>query len=108
MYDRGAVARSVDPVKLGAEAKRYWLVLSDDSHPSATEQSIAVAITTALHEPGLAIPEDARTDGGLPRPSYVSPWALHSPRVEDVTERLGRMGSSFCETVLAAARAYLE
>ena len=107
MYSRGDVVRSVDPFKLGDAAERYWLILSDDDHPFADEQYIAVAITTSPHEPGMSIPEGAWEDGGLPRTSYVSPWALHSPRVEDITDRVGGFSSEFCESVLEASREYL-
>lgn len=107
MYTRGDVVLSVDPFELGDAAERYWLIVSDDGHPFAEEQYIAVAITTSPHDPALTIPEGAWDEGGLPRTSYVSPWALHSPRVEDVTERIGRFSPVFCESVLAASREYL-
>lgn len=107
MYGRGDVVRSVDPFKLGEAAERYWLILSDDDHPFADEQYIAVAITTSPHEPGLSIPHEAWEDDGLPRTSYVSPWALHSPRVEDITDRVAMLSSDFCESVLEASREYL-
>lgn len=108
MYTRGDVVRSVDPFKLGDAAERYWLILSDETHPFADEQYIAVAITTSRHDPELPIPETAWTNGELPRTSYVSPWALHSPRVEDITDRIGGLRSEFCQTVLKAARNYLQ
>lgn len=107
MYTRGDVVRSLDPFKLGDDAERYWLIINDEKHPFADEQYIAVAVTTVHHEPGLAIPDGAWTDGKLPKQSYVSPWALHSPRVEDITDRVGGVGSEFCEGILAASRKYL-
>lgn len=107
MYIRGDVVRSVDPFKIGEAAERYWLILSDENHPFADEQSIAVAITTSPHDAGLSIPDDAWVEGELPRTSYVSPWALHSPRVEDITDRVGEFTSEFCESVLGASREYL-
>lgn len=107
MYGRGDVVRSVDPFKLGDAAERYWLILNDEDHPFADEQHIAVAITTSRHDAGMSIPDEAWEEGGLPRTSYVSPWALHSPRVEDITELVGRCTSEFCESVLEASREYL-
>lgn len=107
MYARGDVVRSLDPFKLGDGAERYWLIISDEKHPFADEQYIAVAITTSHHEPGLEIPDEAWTDDPLPSQSYVSPWALHSPRIEDITDRVGGVGSEFCEAVLRASRKYL-
>jgi len=107
MYSRGDVVRSVDLFKLGEAAERFWLILNDEDHPFADEQYIAVAISTSLHEPGLSIPEGAWEDGGLPRASYVSPWALHSPRVEDITERVGKVTPEFCGEVSEASKRYL-
>lgn len=107
-YTRGDVVRSVDPFKLGADAERYWLIGNGDDHPFADEQFIAISLTTTPHDPAVAIPGDAWIDGELPKQSYVLPWALHSPRVEDVTDRIGRLSNGFCEAVLDEACGYLE
>lgn len=107
MYTRGDVVRSIDPFKLGDEAERFWLVVNDDRHPFADEQFIAVALTTTPHEPATAISERDWAAGGLPRRSYVLPWAFHSPRIEDVSDRVGRLSESLCESILQTAREYL-
>lgn len=108
MYARGDVFRSVDPFKLGADAERYWLVLNDDRHPFADEQFIAVTLTTTPREPAVPLAAGAWVEGSLPAESFVLPWALHSPRIEDITERVGRLSEAFVRTVLDEVRAYLE
>jgi len=108
MYERGAVVRSVDPFKLGADAERYWLVISNDSHPFGDEQVIAVTLTTVAHEPTMAIPDDAWVEGGVPRESVVSPWGVHSFHVETITEQVGRLDESFVADVVAAMIGYVE
>jgi mRNA-degrading endonuclease toxin of MazEF toxin-antitoxin module len=105
---RGAVVRSVDPFKLGADAERYWLVISNETHPFGDEQVIAVTLTTVAHDPALAIPDDAWVEGGVPRESVVSPWGVHSFHVETITEQVGRLDESFVDEVVAAMRGYVE
>ncbi|MFB6353845.1 MAG: hypothetical protein ABEJ92_07135 [Halobacteriales archaeon] len=107
MDARGDVVRSLDPFKLGDDAERYWLVRNDDSHPFAGEPFIAVSLTTTPWEAGTAFSDDAWADGGLPATSFVLPWALHSPRVEDITDRVGRLTEPFCRAVLDDVRSCL-
>lgn len=105
MYSRGDIVRSLDPFKLGDDAERYWLIVNDDSHPFGDEQFIAVSLTTTPHEPAVPIADEHWETGGLPEDSYVLPWSLHSPRIEDVTDRVGSL--SECEDVLETTRGYL-
>lgn len=78
--ERGDVVRSSDPFKLGDDRQRPWLVVNNDAHPFDDEQFIAVAISTRQYDDSLPLTADVWTDGGVPRESYVSPWAVHSPR----------------------------
>lgn len=106
MYDRGDGVRSLDPFKLDEDAERYWLIANDDRHPFAYEQFIAISLTTTPHDPATEIPDEAWADGGLPQTSYVLSWAIHSPRIEEITERVGRLTEAFYETVLVDRRQY--
>jgi hypothetical protein len=78
------IVRSTDPFKLGGERQRPWLIVSNDSHPFADEQFIAVAVSTKEYEDSLALDAAVRETSGVPRESSVSPWAVHSPRIEDL------------------------
>lgn len=81
--ERGDVVRSADPFKLGTDKQRPWLVVNDESHPFHGEQYIAVAISTKQYDDSVALTPDVWETGGVPRESYISPWAVHSPRSED-------------------------
>ena len=82
--ERGDVVRSVDPFKLGDDRQRPWLIVNNDLHPVGDEQYLAVAISTKVYEDSLALTDEQWTTGGVPRESFVSPWAVHSPRFEDL------------------------
>jgi mRNA-degrading endonuclease toxin of MazEF toxin-antitoxin module len=75
--ERGDVVRSVDPFKLGADSQRPWLVVNNETHPFEGEQRIAVAVSTREYERSLALDADVWETGGVPRESFVSPWAVH-------------------------------
>ena len=82
--ERGDVVRSTDPFKLGDERQRPWLIVNSDSHPFDDEQFIAVAVSTKKYDDSLALDSEVWDTGGVPRESFVSPWAIHSPRSEDL------------------------
>lgn len=105
--DRGDVVLSADPFKLGADARRPWLVVDNDTHPFESEQHVAVAVSTSEYEPALAIPDGVWDVGGVPRESFVSPWAVHSPRTEDLVAWQGRVGDEFVDRVVDELTTYL-
>lgn len=80
--ERGDVVRSSDPFKLGGDRQRPWLIVNNDSHPFGDEQFVAVAVSTKAYEGSLAFDDEVWEIGGVPRESFVSPWAVHSPRIE--------------------------
>ena len=82
--EQGDVVRSSDPFKLGEDSQRPWLIVNNSSHPFADEQFLAVAVSTKEHENSLALRPDVWEVGGVPRESFASPWAAHSPRIEDL------------------------
>ena len=105
--ERGDVVRSADPFKLGIGNQRPWLVVNSDAHPFADEQHIAVAVSTKAYEDSIALDSDVWTVGGVPRESFVSPWAVHSPRSEDLIAWQGRVTDMFVEEVVDSMVAYL-
>jgi mRNA-degrading endonuclease toxin of MazEF toxin-antitoxin module len=106
--ERGDVVRSSDPFKLGDDRQRPWLVVSNESHPFDGEQYIAVAISTKDYDDSIPLSADVWEVGGVPRQSFVSPWAVHSPRSEDFVAWQGRVAGSFVDTVVEAVETYLE
>ena len=105
--ERGDVVRSVDPFKLGEDSQRPWLIVNNESHPFVDEQYVAVAISTKQYEDSLALESDVWETGGVPRESFVSPWAVHSPRIEDLIAWQGRVTDEFVGDVVDSLETYL-
>jgi hypothetical protein len=104
---RGDVVRSSDPFRLGRDSQRPWLVVSTDRHPFADEQCIAVAVSTKEYPDSLSLTDAPWDVGGVPEQSFVSPWAVHSPRGEDVVAWQGLVASSFVDRVLDRFERYV-
>jgi mRNA-degrading endonuclease toxin of MazEF toxin-antitoxin module len=105
--EQGDVVRSVDPFKLGDNSQRPWLIINNDSHPFSDEQFVAVAISTKEYGDSIRLEPDVWAVGGVPRQSFVSPWAVHSPRIEDLVAWQGRVTDEFVGDVVTALETYL-
>ena len=105
--ERGDVVRSVDPFKLGEDSQRPWLIVNNDMHPFGDEQLVAVAISTKEYDDSIALDPDVWKTGGVPQQSFVSPWAVHSPRVEDVVAWQGRVTDEFVDDVVNSLEMYV-
>ena len=106
--EQGDVVRSVDPFKLGDDRQRPWLIVNNDSHPFGGEQFIAVAISTKEYGESIPLEPVVWTVGGVPQESFVSPWAVHSPRIEDIIAWQGRVTDEFVGDVVTALKTYLQ
>lgn len=73
MADRGEVWWGPAPFKSTA-SYRPWLVVSDDSHPFASEECIALAMSTRRHHGSIAVAQADWVDGGSDVDAFVSPW----------------------------------
>jgi mRNA-degrading endonuclease toxin of MazEF toxin-antitoxin module len=104
---RGDVVRSTDPFKLGTDKQRPWLILTDERHPFANEQFIAVAISRKEYAPSIPLLDEVWKIGGVPEESFAAPWSVHSPRIEDMVAWQGRVTESFVERVACALWEYL-
>jgi hypothetical protein len=71
------------------------------------EQYLAVAISTREYGDSIPLSEDVWEVGGVPRQSFVSPWAVHSPRHEDFVAWQGRVTGSFVDSIVGAMEMYL-
>lgn len=85
---------AADP--FGQTPRRPYLILSDDDHPFAGEQSIALGISTKEYDESLPI-GDSFERGELSKTSYVSPWAVVSLSASDVDRAVARLTESFTE-----------
>jgi len=105
--ERGDVVRSSDPFKLGEDSQRPWLIVNNESHPFNDEQFLAVAVSTKEYRDSLAMSSDNWDVGGVPQRSFVSPWAVHSPRIEDLIAWQGRVTDAFVDSVVDEIETYL-
>ncbi|WP_435065121.1 hypothetical protein [Halobaculum sp. EA56] len=105
--ERGDVVRSSDPFKLGDDRQRPWIIVSNDSHPFDDEQFVALAVSTKRYEDSIPLAEDVWEVGGVPRESYVSPWAVHSPRTEDLVAWQGRVTEAFVDDAVERLQQYV-
>lgn len=81
MFRRGSVVVAADPY--GHTPRRPYLILSDDTHPFAGSQYIAVGITTKEYPPSIPL-EGHFVEGSLTETSFISPWAVVSLRDADI------------------------
>lgn len=95
--ERGDVVRSADPFKLGEDWQHPWLIVNNESHPFGDEQFLPVAVSTREYEESVAPLDGHWLTGGVPRASFVSPWAVHSPRAEDLIAWQGRVSDIFVD-----------
>lgn len=82
--------------------------MNNDTHPFGDEQHIAVALSTRSYDDSIALSDDVWEVGGVPERSFVSPWAVHSPRSEDFVAWQGRVTSSFVDGVVEAVETYFQ
>lgn len=93
-YARGAVVVASDP--FGNTPRRPYLVMSDETHPFAGEQYIAVGVSTKTYEASISL-AGAFVDGELTRESFVAPWAVVTLRDADIERAVARVTDSLTE-----------
>ncbi|GAA0274426.1 hypothetical protein LT974_10645 [Halobacterium noricense] len=81
--------------------------MNNSTHPFADEQYIAVAVSTKAYDDSVQLREKVWKTGGVPRESFASPWAVHSPRREDLVAWQGRVTDEFVDRVVDALETYL-
>lgn len=105
---QGSVLWAADPFKQATDTERPLVVLSNDDHPFAGEQWIAVALSTTPRSRAIELTEEAWTDGTLPQRSYAYPWAVVSPRIEHIEFVVGAVRSSFVAELTSEVTEYIE
>lgn len=89
------------------ELYRPWLVVSDDTHPFATEECLAVGLTTTDHSAGIPVEADDWASGGTSIQSYVSPWYCTTIKHADFDRHQGQLYPSIVETVATQLGQYV-
>ncbi|WP_049970779.1 hypothetical protein [Haladaptatus cibarius] len=105
--ERGDVVRSSNPFKLGEDSQRPWLIVNNESHPFGDEQYVAVAISTKEYGDSIPLESTVWKTGGVPYESFISPWAVHSPRIEDLVVWQGRVTEEFVGRIVDSLETYL-
>lgn len=104
MYSRGSVVVASDP--FGNTPRRPYLVVSDDTHPFAGRQYIAVGISTTRYDESVPL-TDAFIEGELNRESFVSPWAVVSLLDRNIDRAVARVTDAILERVALRLAAFI-
>ena len=104
MYDRGVVVVATDP--FGSAPRRPYLIVSDDSHPFAGEQYIALGISTKEYAESLSL-DGAFETGTLQRESFVAPWAVVSLMDDHVDRAVARVTDEFTDAAVENTTLYV-
>ncbi|AWB28014.1 hypothetical protein [Halococcoides cellulosivorans] len=105
MYRRGTVVVAADP--FGTTPRRPYLVVSDDTHPFAGEQCIAVGISTKSYDESIPL-ADAFVEGRLDRESFVAPWAVVSLRDATIDRAVARVSEAVTDATVRRMAGYVD
>ena len=87
-------------------AYRPWLVVSDASHPFASEECIAVALTTQSHPDGISVPDSAWIRGGSHKDAFISPWYVTTIKHRDFDSQQGTLTDLLVADAIDALHRY--
>jgi len=103
---RGDVRWGPAPHK-SSPAYRPWLVVSDDTHPFAGEECLAVAQTTTDHDDSITLPDDGWALGGSDVQSFASPWYLTTIKTRTFDRHQGRLDPSLVSQIAELVHGYV-
>jgi mRNA-degrading endonuclease toxin of MazEF toxin-antitoxin module len=86
---------------------RPWFILSDNSHPFHGEEYLVAGVTTTQRPDAIELSETGWVVGGLPEPSYVSPWFVTTLKHADIDQGIGMVTDDLSATVCETVRTYL-
>ena len=87
-------------------AYRPWLIISDSTHPFASEESIVVAMTTKQHAAGIAVLDDDWVRGGSDKDAYVSPWYVTNMKHRDIDDLQGVLSETVVKKAIKQLQNY--
>lgn len=101
---RGSIV--VAPNPFGWSPARPYVVVSNEGHPFADEESICLSVTTTARD--AAIPLDGEyAEGELPRESYVSPWSVVTLKNVEIDKRVAAVSDAFVDRTLDETDRYV-
>ncbi len=104
-YSQGEVWWGPAPHKSNS-AYRPWLIISDDTHPFADEECIAVALTTQQHPAGIAVLKDDWINGGSDTDAFISPWYVINLKHRDIDDLQGVLSQTLVTDAITQLRRY--
>jgi hypothetical protein len=105
-FQRADVVKHPAPFK-NPPAHRYFLVVSDSSHPFHGEEYAVVALTSKRRPEAIEITDDDWLFGGPPGDSYASPWYLFTIKHADISNAQGSVTEEIADTIATEASSYL-
>jgi len=102
-YERGYVVVAADP--LGDTPRRPYVIISDDSHPFAGRQYIALGISTQEYSESIPLAGEF-IEGELNRESFVSPWAVVSLRTSHIERVVAQLSAELTDNATQQLAAY--
>lgn len=105
-FQRADVVKHPAPFK-NPPKHRYFLILSDQTHPFHGEEYAVVALTSTQRPEAIEIPDSEWRFGGPPGESYASPWYVFTIKHADITNPQGSVTDSLTDTIASEAASYL-
>lgn len=105
-FQRADVVRHPAPFK-DPPNYRYFLVLSDDSHPFHGEEYAVVALTSKQRPEAIEIGADDWLFGGPPGDSYASPWYVFTIKHADISNAQGSVTDAMANAIAREASSHL-
>lgn len=93
-YERGYIVVAADP--FGNTPRRPYVIVSDESHPFAGRQYIALGISTKEYSESMPLAGQF-IQGELTRESFVSPWAVVSLRAGHIDRAVAQVSTALTE-----------
>lgn len=104
---RGSVVWAADPFK-APPAARPLIIINNATHPFDDEQWLAAGVSTTSRELAFELTDAVWEDGSLPQTSYAYPWAILSPRIEQIDYVVGTVSPAFVDQIVDALTGYIE
>lgn len=104
-YDRGEVWWGPAPHK-SSPSYRPWVVISDETHPFADTECIALAMTTQQHTGSVPVPDGAWESGGSNKDAYISPWYVSTLKLRDFDRKQGQLEQSLVDDAVDALHSH--
>jgi hypothetical protein len=102
-YIRGRVVVAVDPY--GDAPRRPYVIVSDDTHPFAGRQYIALGISTKEYSESIPL-AGTFVEGKLTRESFVSTWAVVSLRASHIDRAVAQVSTDLTNKATRKMAAY--